>query len=148
MASAQGQPVRVLLGGMTPWQAGTLRDFLASDPTIVVAGVTGDASETLERAAAWTPDVVLLNFHVHGLNGLDAVRQLRHVSPTSRVVMLGDIDSDVYHVAARDAGASAYLPWLSRRKDLLAALHGVGVQLDVERCEAEHPRRASTSSGH
>ncbi|MBI3973801.1 MAG: response regulator [Chloroflexi bacterium] len=122
MALGAGLTVRVLLGGMAPWQVDVLRGLLAADPGIAIVGTAADAEGTVGQAAALGPDVVLLNFYICGLSGLETTRRLRGAAPKTRVVLLGDEDAEVYVSAARAAGGSAYLPWLTSRRALLAAV--------------------------
>ena len=118
--------IRVLLGGMAVWQADVLRELLDAASQLHIVGVMANAADTVAAAAALTPDVVLLNFAVRRQGVLETTRRLRVAAPHSQIVLLGDDDDPAYSDAARDAGADDYLPWLSSRTRLLAAVHGCG----------------------
>lgn len=119
--------VRVLIAGVAPCLARALRDLLAEKAGLAVVGLAADADETIAQAAALGPDVVVLNLRVRGLNGLEVTRRLRGAARQSRVVLVGDEDDDVYHAAARTAGAGAYLTWLTVGERLLPALRALDV---------------------
>ncbi|OGR11566.1 MAG: hypothetical protein A3K19_09720 [Lentisphaerae bacterium RIFOXYB12_FULL_65_16] len=115
---------------------GVLREWLVArfpGESIVEAET---AEQGLAMAVAADPDVVVMDFSLPGMNGIDATRRLRAMSPRVQVVMLTIWDSPSLRAAAAKAGAAAYVtkdrvdqdlaPVLAR---LLAGLGGVG------RCE-------------
>ncbi|WP_153062059.1 response regulator [Escherichia coli] len=62
--------------------------LLGQDDGLVVVGEAGDAAEALRLAPRLAPQVILLDNHLPGVKGVDAIRGLREASPTSRVLML------------------------------------------------------------
>lgn len=66
-----------------------------------------DALDTLRADAV--PDVVLLDVGLPGLNGIDAIKQIKTISPTTRIVMLTVFDDHEKVFKAVCAGASGYL---------------------------------------
>ena len=66
-----------------------------------------DALDALHAGAV--PDVVLLDVGLPGLNGLDAIKQIKILSPTTRIVMLTVFDDHEKVFKAVCAGASGYL---------------------------------------
>jgi chemotaxis response regulator CheB len=104
--------VNVLLGGMGPWQTEILSEMLASAGPVDVVGSASDGHETIDAVEGLAPDIVLLNFRLAGMSGLETARQLQRREPGCRVILVGDEQSDEYRAAAGAAGAAAYLPWL------------------------------------
>jgi DNA-binding NarL/FixJ family response regulator len=66
-----------------------------------------DALETLYAGAV--PDVVLLDVGLPGINGIEAIQQIKAISPTTRIVMLTVFDDHEKVFRAVCAGASGYL---------------------------------------
>ena len=66
-----------------------------------------DALDALHGGAV--PDVVLLDVGLPGLNGLDAIQQIKAISPTTRIIMLTVFDDHEKVFKAVCAGASGYL---------------------------------------
>jgi len=66
-----------------------------------------DALEELKHGGV--PDVILLDVELPGLNGLEAVKQIRSISPSTRVIMLTVFDDHDKIFKAICAGASGYL---------------------------------------
>ena len=74
-----------------------------------VVGEAGDAAQALRLAPQLQPQVILLDNHLPGVMGVDAIQGLREVSPTSRVLML-TVSEDAQDLAtALRNGAQGYL---------------------------------------
>jgi two-component system nitrate/nitrite response regulator NarL len=86
-----------------------LTALLGADPRVVVVGEAADAAEALARAPALAPEVVLLDNHLPGASGIDALQGLREAVPGARVLML-TVSEDEHDLArALTAGAAGYL---------------------------------------
>ena len=79
--------------------------LIAQDAGLRVVGEAGDAGEALRLVPALAPQVILLDNHLPGVLGVDAIAGLRAASPGSRVVML-TVSEDGQDLAAalRDRG--------------------------------------------
>ena len=83
--------------------------LLGQDPGLKVVGEAGDAAQAMRLAPALRPDVILLDNHLPGVTGVDAIRGLREVLPSSRVLMLTvSEDAQDLSTALRN-GAQGYL---------------------------------------
>ncbi len=83
--------------------------LLGQDAGLSVVGEAGDAAEALRLAPALQPDVILLDNHLPGVMGVDAIRGLREVSPRSRVLMLTVSEDSQDLATALRNGAQGYL---------------------------------------
>ena len=83
--------------------------LLGQDPGLKVVGEAGDAAQALRQAPALRPDVILLDNHLPGVTGVDAIRGLREVSPSSRVLMLTVSEDEQDLATALRNGAQGYL---------------------------------------
>jgi two-component system nitrate/nitrite response regulator NarL len=83
--------------------------LLAGDARFEIVAEAGDASEAHRRAAATQPDVILLDNHMPGVNGVDALAGLKEVSPAARVLMLTVSEDERDLAAALRGGARGYL---------------------------------------
>ncbi|MFI5907566.1 response regulator [Dactylosporangium sp. NPDC051541] len=124
-----------------------VRDGIASllsiQPGIEVVGTAAGGEEALQRAADLTPDVVLMDVRMPGLDGVEATRALRRAHPSCRVVMLTTFDDDQYVALALRAGADGYL-----LKDLGAAELADAVRLahrGVAQLDPSVARRLATA---
>jgi two-component system, NarL family, nitrate/nitrite response regulator NarL len=87
-----------------------LRALLSQDGRFEVTGEAGDIGEAL-RCLAQTqkPDVILLDNHLPGVRGVDAIPALKDAAPGTRVLMLTVSENEDDLAAALRAGADGYL---------------------------------------
>jgi DNA-binding NarL/FixJ family response regulator len=100
--------MNVLLADDHPLFLDGLRNLLVARG-IAVVGAARDGLEALEQARALRPDVVLMDIHMPGLNGLSALRMIKAELPETRVVMLTMSAEDDELFEAIAAGASGYV---------------------------------------
>src|SRR6185436_12864430 len=86
-----------------------LTALLQRDPQFAVVGDAGDAGEAQRRAQELQPDLILLDNHLPGVNGIDALPALREAAPRARVLMLTVSEDEQDLAAALRAGACGYL---------------------------------------
>ncbi len=102
-------PVRILVvDDHTLFRRG-LTALLQAQPQFAVVGEAGDAGEAQRRAAELQPDVILLDNHLPGVHGVDALQGLREAAPKARVLMLTVSEDAQTLAAALQRGASGYL---------------------------------------
>jgi two-component system nitrate/nitrite response regulator NarL len=83
--------------------------LLAGDARFEIVGEAGDANEAHRCAAATQPDVVLLDNHMPGVSGVDALAGFKAASPAVRVLMLTVSEDERDLAAALRGGARGYL---------------------------------------
>lgn len=83
--------------------------LLAQDRRFSVAGEAADASEAQRSASRLQPDVILLDNHLPGVSGIDAIGSLKVAAPQARVVMLTVSENQEDLAAGLRAGADGYL---------------------------------------
>ncbi|WP_375138808.1 response regulator [Piscinibacter defluvii] len=86
-----------------------LMALLAREADFEIVGDAGDAGEAQRRAQALQPDLILLDNHLPGVNGVDALPALRDAAPAARVLMLTVSEDEQDLAAALRAGACGYL---------------------------------------
>jgi DNA-binding NarL/FixJ family response regulator len=84
--------------------------LLNMEDTFTVVGQARDGVDAVSLAESLQPDLVILDVSMPRLDGIEALPQVRAVSPTSQVVIFsGDSDSTM-ESEARAAGAAAVIP--------------------------------------
>lgn len=89
---------------------------------VVVVGEAGDAGEAQRRAAELRPDLILLDNHLPGVRGIDALPGLREASPGTRVIMLTVSEDEADLAAAIQRGAQGYVLKTIEAEALLQAI--------------------------
>lgn len=102
-----------------------LRELLANDPSIEIAGEASTGRQAVEHAPRLAPDVVLMDVRMPDLDGIAATRELAHVVPASRVLILTTFEQDDYIFPSLRAGASGFLLKRTRPEELIAAVHTI-----------------------
>jgi DNA-binding NarL/FixJ family response regulator len=102
-----------------------LRMVLAAEPDIEVVGEAGDGAAGVRVVTELTPDVVLLDVRMPGMDGLEAARRIVDAGLPTRVVVLTTFDEDEYVAAALRAGVSGFLLKVAPPEDLVAAVRTV-----------------------
>lgn len=102
-----------------------LTALLARAPGLEVAADAGDAGEALRKAQALQPDLVLLDNHLPGVTGIDAIPSLRQAAPAAKVVLLTVSEDEQDLAAALRAGASGYLLKTMEAEELVTSIRRV-----------------------
>ena len=99
--------------------------LLAEEPTLDVICQTASGEEAVGKAEELQPDLVLLDISLPTINGIEAARQIRKVSPQSHIIFLSQHDS--LHMAneAMKVGGHGYVTKIDAAAELLKAIHSV-----------------------
>ena len=86
-----------------------VRAFLNTQPDLKVVAEAGSGAEAVQLAAQHIPDVVLMDLVMPGMDGVEATRRVKQVSPRSQVVVLTSYHDDEHIFPALRAGALSYV---------------------------------------
>ena len=123
-SSRQG-PLRVLLADDQSLLRMGFRLVLEAEDDITVVGEAADGDAAVRMVRALSPDVVLMDVRMPGVNGLEATARVVATSPGTRVLILTTFDLDEYAFAGLRAGASGFLLKDTPPGDLVAAIRTV-----------------------
>ena len=102
-------PIRVLIVDDHALFRGGVKSLLMREPGFEVVGEAVDGLDGVKRAKALRPDVILLDLHMPGIAGREAVKLLAEEVPSARVLMLTVSEDADDLVDTLRAGASGYL---------------------------------------
>jgi len=84
-----------------------------------------DGAEAVQKAQQFQPELILLDIGLPGLNGIEAARQIRNLSPNSKILFVSENrSSDVIEEALR-TGALGYVAKADAARDLFPAVDAV-----------------------
>ena len=95
------------------------------EPPYKVVGTVADGGALVAAAAELNPDVIVADVSMPGLNGIEALRRIRHARPDVKVVFFTMHSDIVYAAEAFRAGGSAYVLKSSAGSEILAAIREV-----------------------
>ena len=116
---------RVLIADDHPLFRQGLRAALADAGGIAVVGEVADGVAAVSAATDLGADVVLMDLHMPGGGGLDAIRQIAAACPQAAVLVLTMFDNDESLLTAMRAGARGYLVKGADRDDIVRAIQAV-----------------------
>ena len=102
-----------------------IKNLLEQEKNIVVVGECGDGHTAIELAATLTPDVVVMDISLPGLNGIDATREIVAQSPARRVLALSMHADKRFLSGILEAGAVGFLPKDCAYAELVTAIRVV-----------------------
>jgi DNA-binding NarL/FixJ family response regulator len=120
-----GRSIRVFVAEDYP----PFRRFLASTiqnrPELQIICEVEDGPEAVQKAGALQPEVVLLDIGLPRLSGIEAARQIRNLSPKSKILFVSQESSADIVQAALETGAKGYVVKADAGRELIPALDAV-----------------------
>jgi len=114
--------IRTLLAGDHALMREGLRMMLGAAGGITVVGEAADGREAVKKVRELSPDVVVMDISMPGLNGIEATQQILEIAPDTQVVILS-IHADAEDIArALQAGVLGYVLKESAAKEVIAAI--------------------------
>ena len=86
-----------------------MRVTLAREPQFEICGEAENGQDAVAKVEKLKPDAVILDVSMPVMNGLEAAREIRRVSPSTKIVMFSMHDSFQMIETARQAGADAFV---------------------------------------
>jgi DNA-binding NarL/FixJ family response regulator len=96
-----------------------------AEPDLTVVAEAGDGATAVALAQQTTPDVVLMDIRMPGMDGLTATRLITALHTSPKVLVLTTFDLDVYVYEALRAGSSGFMLKDALPEDVLSAIRVV-----------------------
>lgn len=102
-----------------------LGDIIATMPGVEVAAEAADGEQAVAAAREVNPDLVIMDLHMPGVNGVEATRRIVAERPETAVLVLTMLENDESVVSALRAGARGYIVKGSSRAEIARAIDAV-----------------------
>ncbi len=103
----------------------SIRKILDEREDLVVVGEAGDGEKVVALTVELKPQVVVMDISMPKLNGIEATRRIKEISPSTQILILSAYDYDQYVFALLEAGASGYLLKDVNSQELIRAIYNV-----------------------
>ena len=101
------------------------RAMLNTNPDLQVVGEAADGLEAVHLAEKLQPDLIVLDLNLPTLNGLEAARRIRALSPGSKIVMVSqECSADIVQEAIH-SGALGYVRKSAMAEQLIPTIEAV-----------------------
>ena len=117
--------IRVLVADDQSMVRAGFRMLLSGEDDVEVVAEASNGIEAVEKAARFSPTVVLMDIRMPELDGLEATRRILAADPEARVLVLTTFDLDEYVYEALRAGASGFVLKDDPPEQLLEAVRTV-----------------------
>jgi len=97
----------------------------ATDEDIEVVATATDHDEAISAVGTHLPDLVLVDIHMPGTNGIEITKKIRHMFPVVRVAMLTVSEIEAHVVEALRCGASGFLLKDMEVEELASTIHAI-----------------------
>jgi two-component system invasion response regulator UvrY len=102
-------PVKVLICDDQEAFRAAAREVVNATQGFDVVGETGTGEESVVAAGRLQPDLVLMDVHLPGIDGLEASRRIRRANPKVAVLLLSTYDREEFAVRIAESGAIAFI---------------------------------------
>jgi len=117
--------IRVVVADDHPIVRGGIVRLLTTADDIRVVGEAADGLEAVRLAGEHSPDLVLMDLRMPGLDGAGATAEIVAANPAVRVLILTTYETDDHILGAIEAGASGYLLKAAPEDEILAGVRSV-----------------------
>ena len=102
-----------------------LRMLLEAQPDMEIVAEAETGEEAVNHARKLKPDIILMDIQMPDVNGIEATKRIRRLSPDSAVLALTMHEDEQYFFQMLQAGASGYVPKRAAPDELVSAIRTV-----------------------
>ena len=154
-ASTTPRPIRVMIVDDHPIVRDGLKSMLLAFDDLQLVSAVGDSAEVLAACQEHQPEVIMMDIHLPGINGIGVTRLVLAQYPQMKIIMLTSFVDDSTVMTALEAGAVGYLvknASINTMADAIRAAHAGQPSLSPEattaliRAKTDSPKPGSDLS--
>jgi NarL family two-component system response regulator LiaR len=116
------EPIRVMIVDDHEMVRNGAKGYLEAQPGITVVAEAESGAEAVRLAREFVPDVVLMDLVMPGMDGVEATRKVKDISPRTQIIILTSFHEDEHIFPALQAGAISYLLKDVKARELVEAI--------------------------
>jgi two-component system, NarL family, response regulator LiaR len=102
-----------------------MRNLLEKEKDFELVGEAADGEEAVRLSGKLKPDIIIMDIVMPRLNGIEATKQIKQISPSTALLILTAYSDIRYIIGLLEAGACGYLLKNSPGKDVIRAIRAV-----------------------
>ena len=102
-----------------------IRALLDLHDDLELVGEASEGNEVIEKVRELSPDVIVMDIAMPGMDGLEATRRITRKNPSVKVLVLTQHDNKEYVLSAIKSGAAGYVPKKALGSELVSAIRAV-----------------------
>jgi len=122
--------IRLLIADDHPVVRQGLREVLEKQPDFAVVGEAGDGKQAVDLTQQLGPHIVLMDFSMPVMNGIDAIRQMREHDPSVGIIGVSMYEEPEHASAFMRAGADSYITKSDDVNDLIERIREIAGRKD------------------
>jgi two-component system nitrate/nitrite response regulator NarL len=131
--TASMKPIRTFIVDDSPGFINALMNYLSSEAGIEIVGFALLGHEAVEMLADTKPDLVLMDYRVPEINGIDVMAHIKTLPDSPRVITLCMHDIPAYQEAAKAAGADGWVSKNNLAEELMPLIDCLFNNVDEKR---------------
>jgi NarL family two-component system response regulator LiaR len=116
------EPITVMIVDDHQMVRNGAKGYLEAQPEITVVAEAESGAEAVRLAREFVPHVVLMDLVMPGMDGVEATRKVKDISPRSQIIILTSFHEDEHIFPALQAGAISYLLKDVKARELVEAI--------------------------
>jgi DNA-binding NarL/FixJ family response regulator len=102
-----------------------IRALLSLQEDVEIVGEASTGQEAIEKASEFSPDLIIMDISMPGMDGLEATRRILKQNPKAKILILTQHDDKEYVLSAIKAGCAGYLPKRALGSELVSAIRAI-----------------------
>ena len=102
-----------------------IRALLSLHDDVEIVGEAATGQEAIQKAQELSPDVIIMDIAMPGMDGLEATRRILKQNPKAKILILTQHDDREYVLSSIKAGSSGYLPKRALGSEMISAIRAV-----------------------